>query len=185
MPLCSVSLPLFPIRGKACFPSSWIWTGLLTSFGQEKVAEVIFFEFQSLGLKRPWSFCFCRLGGLGLHGSPVILIARPFEERVREREREKEREKKRVRKRERNPTDWKMSKRGPGEWKTKERDSSISAIQPRGQRWVRPSWILQPKLKLLSELSPHHMERRQVILAEACWDNPWTHKQIHNYCLRH
>lgn len=153
--------------GKACFLSSWIWTGLLTSFGQEKVAEKIFFEFQILGLKKPCSFCFCHLRDPGLYGSPFILIVRPLEERVREREREK-------RGRERNSRGWKMSKRDPGEWTTLRREVPAFVIQPRGQKWGRPSWILQPRLKLLCEVSPDHLEHRQAFLAEACSD-PWTH----------
>lgn len=127
MPLCSVSLPLFPIRGKACFPPLESELVFWLALAKRKWQKWYSFEFQSLGLKTPWSFCFCHLGGLGLHGSPVILIARPFEERVREREREKEREKKGVRKRqrERNPRDWKISKRVPGEWKTLRKETAV------------------------------------------------------------
>ena len=45
-------------------PLPWISAALATCFGQQNVVEMMLCEFQSLGLKKSWSFDLCHLGTL-------------------------------------------------------------------------------------------------------------------------
>lgn len=90
---CMSSLPA---RSRVCFPSPWIWAGLVTCFYQQNAAEVtlpvpgppspvrpgsLFLNFLNYlssfipdnKLRKLSSFCFCTLGSLQPHYKEVLV----------------------------------------------------------------------------------------------------------------